>query len=72
MGKEDEANGILGSYRVLDLTQDGCMLCGKMLGEPGADEGDYVYIFIERFTQQYPKITYTYSGYLEQGNIVIH
>ena len=37
MEKEDEANGILSSYRVLDLTQDGCMLCGKILGDLGAD-----------------------------------
>jgi len=28
---------MLGGYRVLDLTQDGCMLCGKVLGDLGAD-----------------------------------
>lgn len=27
----------LAPYRVLDLTQGGCMLCGKMLGDLGAD-----------------------------------
>jgi len=28
---------MLGGYRVLDLTEDGCMLCGKVLGDLGAD-----------------------------------
>jgi len=28
---------MLDSYRVLDLTEDGCMLCGKILGDLGAD-----------------------------------
>jgi crotonobetainyl-CoA:carnitine CoA-transferase CaiB-like acyl-CoA transferase len=37
MEKEAKAKGILGSYRVLDLTEDGCMLCGKLLGDLGAD-----------------------------------
>lgn len=27
----------LGPYRVLDLTQGGCLLCGKILGDLGAD-----------------------------------
>ena len=30
-------DGLLGSYRVLDLTNDGAMLCGKVLGDFGAD-----------------------------------
>ena len=28
---------MLSSYRVLDLAEDGCMLCGKILGDLGAD-----------------------------------
>ena len=30
-------NGLLGGYRVLDLAQGGCMLCGKVLADLGAD-----------------------------------
>ena len=33
----EKAQGILSSYRVLDLTEDGCMMCGKILGDLGAD-----------------------------------
>ncbi len=32
-----ETDGILNGYRVLDLTEDGCMLCGKILGDLAAD-----------------------------------
>ena len=34
---QDKAESILSGYRVLDLTEDGCMLCGKILGDLGAD-----------------------------------
>ena len=34
-GKEPE--GCLTPYRVLDLTAGGCSLCGKILGDLGAD-----------------------------------
>jgi len=34
---EHQAESILSSYRVLDLAEDGCMLCGKILGDLGAD-----------------------------------
>jgi len=33
----EKAEGMLSSYRVLDLTEDGCMMCGKVLGDLGAD-----------------------------------
>jgi crotonobetainyl-CoA:carnitine CoA-transferase CaiB-like acyl-CoA transferase len=32
-----EQDTMLDSHRVLDLTEDGCMLCGKVLGDLGAD-----------------------------------
>lgn len=32
-----ETEGCLRPYRVLDLTQGGCLLCGKILGDLGAD-----------------------------------
>jgi len=32
-----EQDSMLGGYRVLDLTEDGCMLCGKVLGDLGAE-----------------------------------
>ncbi|MBV8774017.1 MAG: CoA transferase, partial [Deltaproteobacteria bacterium] len=28
---------MLGSYRVLDLTDEGAMICGQILGDLGAD-----------------------------------
>ena len=34
---QQKAEAMLSSYRVLDLTHDGCMLCGKVLGDLGAD-----------------------------------
>ena len=34
---EQKPEAILSSYRVLDLAEDGCMLCGKVLGDLGAD-----------------------------------
>ena len=34
---QEKAEAILSGYRVLDLTGDGCMLCGKILGDLGAD-----------------------------------
>lgn len=33
----DNVYKILDGYRVLDLSKDGCMLCGKILGDLGAD-----------------------------------
>ena len=32
-----EQDTVLGGYRVLDLSEDGCMLCAKLLGDLGAD-----------------------------------
>ena len=37
MGRQQGRDLPLAPYRVLDLTQSGCMLCGKMLGDMGAD-----------------------------------
>ncbi len=37
MAKQGEQHGLLGPYRVLDLTQGGGMFCGKILGDLGAD-----------------------------------
>jgi len=37
MPADEKATGILSPYRVLDLTTDGCMMCGKVLGDLGAD-----------------------------------
>lgn len=37
MLKENEYNSALPPYRVLDLTEGGCLLGGKMLGDLGAD-----------------------------------
>ncbi len=34
---QQTTEGILSHYRVLDLAEDGCMLCGKILGDLGAD-----------------------------------
>ncbi len=34
---QQKTEGILSPYRVLDLAEDGCMLCGKLLGDLGAD-----------------------------------
>ena len=34
---QQKIEAILSPYRVLDLTEDGCMLCGKVLGDLGAD-----------------------------------
>jgi len=34
---QQKAEVILSPYRVLDLAEDGCMLCGKVLGDLGAD-----------------------------------
>ena len=34
---EQQAEGMLGPYRVLDLTDEKGMLCGKILGDLGAD-----------------------------------
>ena len=34
---QPKTEGILGSCRVLDLAEDGCLLCGKLLGDLGAD-----------------------------------
>jgi len=33
----EKVEAILEGYRVLDLTEDGCMLCGRVLGDLGAD-----------------------------------
>ncbi len=35
--QKKEGHGLLGPYRVLDLTQEGCMFCGKVFGDLGAD-----------------------------------
>ena len=32
-----EKETLLGGYRMLDLTENGCLLCGKVLGDLGAD-----------------------------------
>ncbi|MEE8354153.1 MAG: CoA transferase, partial [Dehalococcoidales bacterium] len=37
MADGEVGDGLLGSCRVLDLTTDGAMLCGKILGDLGAD-----------------------------------
>lgn len=37
MDGERETESCLEPYRVLDLTQGGCLLCGKILGDLGAD-----------------------------------
>jgi len=37
METKEETESCLEPYRVLDLTQGGCLLCGKMLGDLGAD-----------------------------------
>lgn len=34
---QPKTDAFLSSHRVLDLTEDGCMLCGKILGDLGAD-----------------------------------
>ena len=34
---QQKIDGILSQHRVLDLAEDGCMLCGKILGDLGAD-----------------------------------
>jgi len=34
---QPKVEAMLSSHRVLDLTEDGCMLCGKLLGDFGAD-----------------------------------
>jgi len=34
---QQKIEAILSSYRILDLTEDGCMLCAKLLGDLGAD-----------------------------------
>ncbi len=34
---KEEAEGILSPYRVLDLTDEKGLLCGKLLGDLGAD-----------------------------------
>ena len=34
---QQKVEAILSSYRVLDLAEDGCMLCAKLLGDLGAD-----------------------------------
>jgi len=34
---QPKTEAILGSCRVLDLAEDGCLLCGKLLGDLGAD-----------------------------------
>ena len=35
--KEKKAEGMLSPYRVLDLTDEKGLLCGKLLGDLGAD-----------------------------------
>src|SRR4030042_359261 len=37
MSNQPKSDTALGPYRVLDLTEDGCMLCARMLGDLGAD-----------------------------------
>jgi len=37
MAKQEKVEGILGPYRVLDLTDEKGLLCGKILGDLGAD-----------------------------------
>jgi crotonobetainyl-CoA:carnitine CoA-transferase CaiB-like acyl-CoA transferase len=37
MAKQEKVEGILGPYRVLDLTDEKVLLCGKILGDLGAD-----------------------------------
>src|SRR5512139_2771760 len=37
MIKENESKSSLSPYRVLDMTEGGCMLGGRMLGDLGAD-----------------------------------
>ena len=34
---QPKVEAVLSSHRVLDLTEDGCMLCAKILGDMGAD-----------------------------------
>jgi len=34
---QQKIEAILSPYRVLDLAEDGCMLCAKLLGDLGAD-----------------------------------
>ncbi len=34
---EQSGGGMLGAYRVLDLTDEKGLLCGKLLGDMGAD-----------------------------------
>ena len=34
---QERVEAMLKGYRVLDLTEDGCMLCGRVLGDLGAD-----------------------------------
>ncbi|MDD5288898.1 MAG: CoA transferase [Dehalococcoidales bacterium] len=37
MNRDDKTNGMLSPYRVLDLTDEKGLLCGKLLGDLGAD-----------------------------------
>lgn len=37
MNTASNAETLLGGYRVLDLTEQGCLICGKVLGDLGAD-----------------------------------
>jgi crotonobetainyl-CoA:carnitine CoA-transferase CaiB-like acyl-CoA transferase len=37
MMKDEELKSILPPYRILDLTENGCMLGGKLLADRGAD-----------------------------------
>ena len=37
MGEQEKVDGMLSSYRVLDLTDEKGLLCGKLLGDLGAD-----------------------------------
>lgn len=37
MSEQERAESLLVPYRVLDLTQGGCLVCGRILGDLGAD-----------------------------------
>ena len=37
MAENEETGGMLGSYRVLDLTDEKGLMCGKIMGDLGAD-----------------------------------
>jgi len=37
MSEQQKTDSLLGGYRVLDLTDEGGLMCGKILGDLGAD-----------------------------------